>query len=426
MQVVSIASVVNIISAVAREMLAAFLLNYKFIPVYVVIVLLIKTQYEKYMSFKSNITGIPGKTVREMVEEAIFLGLVSGFLSSFVLVGAGVVLNSGLFNYLYIIMAVLLLINVRYACISYAGGILAIAVLIFKIPEFDISSLLALIAVMHIVESLLVHFNAARESIPVFISHKGSITGAFLTRKFWPVPVVFLSTLAQGVQRNLFNASSGGSWPLFRPEAFHNGVLALGLDCAIAVLCYTDLAITRQPERKSRDAAYCLFFFGIILFLAAIISQNIFIFKVIGAVFSIAGHEGIALYGRYIENKGTPIFKPVRRGLKVLDILPGSHAERMGMQKGDVILNINGKDIQTEEGMIEALKVYPSFVWIHVTTAAGQDKTYEYKCYPEGLSSLGILPVPREKEVTYNIDYYENLGIIKNLVARFRGFNRPL
>jgi hypothetical protein len=50
----------------------------------------------------------------------------------------------------------------------------------------------------------------------------------------------------------------------------------------------------------------------------------------------------------------------------------------------------------------------------------GTQKSYEYKCYPEGYNFLGIISVPREKEVTYNTDYFEHLSILKNIVNRFR------
>jgi hypothetical protein len=37
-----------------------------------------------------------------------------------------------------------------------------------------------------------------------------------------------------------------------------------------------------------------------------------------------------------------------------------------------------------------------------------------------------VLTVPREREVTYNIDSYENLVILRDLVRRFRGISRSM
>ena len=43
----------------------------------------------------------------------------------------------------------------------------------------------------------------------------------------------------------------------FNPEIAGTGTIAaLGLDCAISVLCYTDIAITKQPDKKAEKWEY--------------------------------------------------------------------------------------------------------------------------------------------------------------------------
>lgn len=411
----------EIASMIARELLRAIFFNYLFLPIFVAIVLLIKIQYDRYLEFQRNIYGKTRKTVREMLEESIFSGLITGFLGSFIIVAIGVPMSAEGFQYLFLIIAILVFVNIRYLCFSYAGGILALINLVFGFPRVDVPSLLALVAVMHLVESILIFFNAGKDSIPIFIRHKDGIAGAFLTRQYWPIPIVLLTFVNAG----------GGSgivmpdwWPLLKPDAFFTGSLMLGLNCAVAVLGYSDISITRQPEKRSRETSLMLFCYSALLLLMAFLSTRMPVFKIVGALFAIAAHEGIIVCGYYHEKHGEPMFKPVKRGLKVLDTFPESHAEKMGIQRGDIILNINGKDIQTEEGLNEALKSFPTYLWIRVVNAEGKEKTFEYKCYPGGLNQLGILSVPREREVTYNIDYFESLGIIKNLVSRFRGANK--
>ena len=56
----------------------------------------------------------------------------------------------------------------------------------------------------------------------------------------------------------------------------------------------------------------------------------------------------------------------------------------------------------------------------------GKEKTVEYKCFPGGYNTLGIITVPREKEVTYNIGYIERMGILQNIVNKFRRADKPI
>ncbi len=413
----------NIIASIARKLIETFFVNYLFVFLYVIIIVFIRMQYEKYNELQSGVNHWQSKSLREITEGIILTGLTTGFAGSFVIIAAGITIDPEAVKYLFIIMFILLVFNIRFVCFAYPAGILAAASLLLGYPKVDVASVLGLAAIMHLIESILIYINKGKDSIPVFIKHKGEIAGAWLIRKFWPVPVVFLTFAAQ-------NAAGGttlipdGWGTLFSTQSLGTGALAMGLDCVVAVLCYSDLAITKHPEQKSRQAAFLIFSYSLILFAIALVSTVIPWLRYPGAVFCMVGREAITIYGRYTEKNGKPLFAQSRRGLKVMDILPKSHAELMGMQRGDTILNVNGKDIQTEEGLVEALKDYPVFSWIQVIGWDGKEKTYEYRCYPEGFNTLGVVPVPREREVTYNTDKFEHLSILKNIVSRFRNMNR--
>ena len=419
-------TLLTIVSAISREFLSTMLFDFTVLPVYIIILVVVRNQYSIYRGFLSDKSAQYTKTSKELTEETIFSGLVAGFLASFVIVGIGITLQAEIFLYMFLTMGVLSFINIRYICISYAAGFLAIAVLIFRLPEISIPSLMALTAIVHITESVLIFINSGKDSIPVFIKHKNGITGAFIVERFWPLPCVFLTVAAQGMGTSFADAASVDWWPIIKTGLVGMGSTALWLGCSLTVVGYSDLAVTRQPEEKSRETALHVLCYGIILLLLAFLADRIYVFNIIGALFIIAAHEGIRFFGYYKEMNGKPIFEPVRRGLRVFDVLPGSHAQKMGMKRGDVILYVNDKGIQTEEGLKESLRCFPTFVWVQVVDAAGREKTYEYKSYPAGMNELGIISVPREKEITYNVDYFNRMGILKNLVKRFGGFNKPM
>jgi hypothetical protein len=410
--------------AIAGEMLDAFFVNYFFIFLYILVILFIRSQYQKYSDLQNDIYGRPAKTLREITEKIILTGLVAGFAASFFAVAGGITVEEDAVRYLFYIMCLLLIIDLRFVCISYAAGILAAISLIFGSPKINIPSLLALVALLQMVESILVYMNRNSDCVPVFIRHKEEITGAFLIRRYWMIPVVFFTFVLQAGATAL---NTGGGWPmLFKPSGLGGGAWALGLDCLVAVLCYSDMAITKHPEKKSVQSAFLIFCYSAILLILAIVSIHIDWVGYAGVVFCVAAHEGINLYSNLSEKRGKPLYNAVRRGLRVMDVLPESHAKRMGLERGDVILSINSNDIQTEEGVIEALKDFPTYTWITVAGWDGRERTVEYRCFPGGYNTLGIISVPREKEVTYNTSYFENMSILKNIVNRFRGMDRPI
>jgi hypothetical protein len=155
--------------------------------------------------------------------------------------------------------------------------------------------------------------------------------------------------------------------------------------------------------------------------LLSVISRSAAWVGAAGAVFCIVGREAIHLVSTFYETRRKPLYSAVRRGIRVMDVLPGSHAAAMGLQRGDIILSINNNDVQSEEGINEALRGFPTYTWIQVKCWDGTEKTLEYKCYPGGYDTLGIITVPRETEVTYTTSYFERISILRNIVNRFKG-----
>lgn len=403
--------------AIAAEMLRAFFADYFFPVVCLLAITFISSQYRVYSELREEIYGSPGVGFKQVAEKLILTGLVAGFAVSFLSVAAGVTIETDTVRYLFYIMCLLLLLDLRFVSFPYAAGLLAAASYIFDKLEVNVPSLLCLAAILQMLEAFLVYIGRKGGYIPVYLHHDGEIAGAFLIRRFWIIPVVFLTYLMQ--PGTLLPESMAGLALPFVPRSLAGAAGALGLDCMMALFCHSDISIATQPEKRSARSAAALFVYGSILMILALISRSVGWVGCIGAVFCIAGREGISVWSLTEERRGTPLFSAVRRGLRVLDVLPGSNAQSMGIMRGDIILSINNMDIQTEEGIGEALKGFPVYTWIKVLRN-DEEKMLEYRCYPDGYNTLGIITVPREKEVTYRIAWLENMSIIRDIVNRFR------
>ena len=112
----------EIIRAVARQLVFSIFLDYKYIIVYLFFYMVVKGRLEIIRGFEQCIHGCQVKTLRQVMEELLLAGLVSGFFAGILTVALGLYIEpEGLQTFL-IIMALLALINHRFVNPSYAGA----------------------------------------------------------------------------------------------------------------------------------------------------------------------------------------------------------------------------------------------------------------------------------------------------------------
>lgn len=410
----------EIVRAVARQLVFSIFLDYKYIVVYLFFYMVVKVRLEFLQGFEQCIPGCRTKKPRQMIEELLLAGLISGFFGGVLTVTLGLYIEpEGLQTFL-ILMVALALINHRLVNPAYAGGLLCLFALTFGYDKVHVPSMLSLIAVIQLVEAVLVYVTRKQDNIPIFIQHKGEMTGAFIKQKYYAVPFVLLSLSAApyAIWQNQVHLGWGTMFQAGLPTAAAAAVFLL--TGAIGVTNYSSIAISTTPEEKCRNDAIKYLAGSLILFIMAFLGVKTEALQWAGAVFALVYRELVYQVTLYCEQRKKPLYTVVRRGLRILEIIPGGAAEKMKMKRGEIILNINGKPVQTEDGIRHVLAGSPTFLWMHTEDPSGQIKIYEHKCYPDGVKDLGIILVPREWEVTYQVDEYENFTIIRDIVNKFR------
>ena len=123
----------------------------------------------------------------------------------------GISINDLGILYLWVLAVLLMLINPRFLCFSYAGGLLALFSLFTGYPKLNIPALMGLVAVLHLVESALILASGHSGSLPVYVRNRfGRVVGAFNLQKFWPVPLAIIAIGYIGPQL----PRMPGWWPL--------------------------------------------------------------------------------------------------------------------------------------------------------------------------------------------------------------------
>lgn len=391
-------------------------------PIFWVVVGIIYLQYKKIENMEKEILGTNKETTLKRVFSSTLTGIVGGLIGSIIIIGLGISIEANDFKYIFIVAILLMLIHPRFLCFSYGGGIVSIFSLLFGYPDINVSSIMAIVGILHLVESFLILNDGEKSKIPIFVKKDNRIVGGFSMIRFWPIPfIVLIVSMGIGGKEGV---SMPEWWPLFRAEGYNMlEDVSYYMVGVMAALGYGDMALTEYPEKKIKESARNLFLFSIVLLILAVISSYIYVFKYVAAVFSPIVHELLIQHGKKKERKGKPIFVPPVRGIKILDIMPNSIAEKIGLKSGDIIFSINGYTIDTMGQVRKVLAHIPTYIWIDYYNRKGHIKTKDYSDYRNGIRNLGILVVPDEYSNTILVKEAESLGVrllrkIKNKMKR--------
>lgn len=371
-----------------------------FLLLFLVVFALIAVQYNRMEKMREDFFGVKTRRTRTDILVATGYGLLGGLAGSYLMVFIGLTISGELY-YLWPVAILLMLINIRFLCFAYAGGILALSNLLLGFPQINVPQILALVAALHMVESFLILASGHLGAVPAYVKGPGgNVVGGFTLQKFWPIPIVALAALTGG-------ATEGGVempawWPLIKPVVEGDPQsLTYALLPLIAGLGYGDIAIARSPAEKSRLSSLYLGIYSLTLLVLAVLAGQSRIVALFAALFSPLGHEAVIYIGKRIELRGKPLYVATEQGMRVLDVLPDGPAWRSGLRPGDIIVAVNGMRLADSsefrnltQGSFLPLAVDYYSRTSGVTRSVTMDQTGPGKIW-------GIVPVPESNENRY-------------------------
>lgn len=372
-------------------------------PLFWLVLALIAFQYRKSEKLERAFFGQARQPLLGRVLISTFFGIIGGLIGSLLLMGIGVSISFKWTRYVLLLSLVLAFIDMRFICFAYSGGLLSIISLVFGWPPLDVASLLALVAVLHAVESILMLLSGHVNSFPVTVRQpSGRLIGGYSLQMFWPLPLLALVFVPELAQETM----GGGIamphwWPLIRPAGAENlADLTLYMVPILAGLGYGELAITMTPKQKARRSAVGLLGYSAVLLGLAWLGSRYPVFLPLGAIFAPLGHELLIVVANQREQAGEPLFAHDGPGLMVMEVLPGGLAQKAGLRPGDIITTANGEPVDTIAQLRAIVQAEPQVVLAvsrrgflsHVALALPID---------EGQQQLGILMVPDSTSSAY-------------------------
>lgn len=365
---------VNILSLIFKTMLFCFVNPYFWLVILIVIM-----QYRRTVNLEKKLFGHAVNNIWEVTIFSVLYGILGGIFGSILLLLLGVSLDSIGIMYIWPVAIFLFLFNPRFLCFAYAGGLVAVLSLLLRtmlpfypvlgeikllaeIMEIHLPSLLALVGILHLTESLLIYLSGHRGASPIYLkTSSGEIVGGYSLQCFWPLPLIGLWALAVAETSQVFVGSIPMPewWPLL------GTVMNLGRDEQIiyfmfpivAGLGYSDMALSTDPGLKRKKTAKSLAVYSLFLSAAAIVSSFMPVMSFPAALLAPLGHEYLIHRGNREEYSRPPLFSSDRvGGLQVLAVLPRTLAEKAGLQRGDKLIEINNVEIHSELDIWSSLR----------------------------------------------------------------------
>jgi len=375
-------------------------------PLLYLFVLFIYLHYRKQMLMERQLFAVRIQSPLTQTIRSIALGLIGGAIVTVSSGVLGIVIQITDVWIVSCLAIALAFIRIRYLCLAYATAVLTflhgIALLIPDVEkiqgigtvwgwliEAKPLPLLALVALLHVVEALMIRWNRGKDASPLFVEGKrGRIVGAYQLESFWLTPLMILVP----------TSGSGGwtdflypGWPLFSGDVAFS---SLGLLLIPAITGFSALTQSQTPVQKAQEVSRELVLYALLLFGLAYAAVWLPALLWLAGMFAFFGHEGLVLLSKYREDNSAPYFIQSSQGLKVMAVIPDTPAHEMGILPGEIIVKVNGVAVTSKEQLYPALQINSAFCKMEVLTWDREIKFVQCAVYAGHHHQLGIIVVP--------------------------------
>lgn len=315
--------------------------------------------------------------------------IVSGIILSLIMLGVGIV-----FNYETVlvssIVTILLSLLFRFSLLS-SVYILGITYFIFlflpwipsDIPfsnETNLIGLSILVGLLLFVEAILVLRVKRNETFPqLAMSSRGIWIGEHRLKKLTIIP--FFVLIPGGTM-----IPFADYWPVLSISNESYSLLLVPF-----VIGFDYLVKGRLPKEASKKIAQVLSLLAVVVLGIAIASIWIPSLSIAAIVGAIIGREYISYRFRVGENKRLSFFHPNNSGLKVLGVIPGTQADRLGILVGETVIKVNGKKVRTADEFYLALQTNTANFKLDIVNDDEQVRFVQGALYENDHYRLGLI-----------------------------------
>ncbi|GIN58427.1 PDZ domain-containing protein [Lederbergia ruris] len=246
----------------------------------------------------------------------------------------------------------------------------------------DLLGASVMLGLLMVAEGFLMLKNGLKDVSPKLrTSRRGLTVGALQTKRFWLLPSFLF--LPSGVLTMPFDW-----WPVIS-----SGSTGYSLVLLPFLLGFQQQIQTELPEAAVRRMGKNVLILGLLVLMASIVSALLLpvYAAIITSVFALLGRIWIAYRHRIRENNYPYYFAPRNSGVMVLDVLPDSPADKMGLKTGEIIQTCNKVKVNSKEEMYQALSKNRAYCKLEVFDHNNEIRIVQGALYEGDHHELGIL-----------------------------------
>ncbi|HLS09715.1 PDZ domain-containing protein [Lentibacillus sp.] len=319
---------------------------------------------------------------------------IFGLMLSIITIGAGVVFS---YETIMLIAAVTILLSItfRLTVLSpvYTIGITFLLLLLspfalenqtfidvdlFESPNFTGLSLL--LAILLSAEAFLLTRHTRNNTFPdMEIGRRGTWIGMHHLKKMAFIP--FFVLIPSGSITPI-----ASFWPYFSI-----GGETYSLMLVPFLMGFNHVVRGQLPEKTAERLAGSIHILSLIVLLLAAGSIYIGWLSLAAIVAGIIGREYTSYRHRIKDQEKTPFFNQNERGIKVLAVIPGTPADRLGILAGETIIKVNGKKINRIDQFYYALQDSGAYFKLEVIGDNGEVRFVQSALYEADHHELGVI-----------------------------------
>ena len=322
------------------------------------------------------------------------LSVVSGIIISGIALGTGLVFTYETILLLcFVIFMLSLTLNFTMLSASYTIGLSCILLLFLPFilknqtyvnPDFfsdtNFTGLILLLGLFLIIEAFLLGRVKDNESYPVLeLGNRGAWTGQLHARKIALIP--FFVLIPSGMI-----SPFAAYWPYFSINQETYSLLLVPFLLGFDHIIKSDLPRSSAVKLAKRTALL-----GVLVILLAIGSDYLPWLSFAAIFIAITGKEYINYNHRMKDRKKANYYHQTRNGLKILAVIPGTPADRLGILVGETVIKLNGQKINSTGEFYQALQASGASFKLDLLDYNNEIRFVQGALYQGEHHNLGIL-----------------------------------